>query len=61
MAVIIMREAEYLREQAQECRVTAQKRGTKKDRDALLQLASYYEKEASRLDANSLRAMQYRF
>lgn len=60
-----MREADYLREQARECRTTAQRRPDGKERAAFLQLAGYYEagyyeKEANRLEARAVEAMRYR-
>ncbi len=52
-----MKEADYLREQARECRKHAGEAPTQADRRALRQLAGYYEKEANRLAAGMLKAM----
>ena len=52
-----MKEADYLREQARDCRKQAGQAATSLDRRALRQLAGYYEKEANRLDAGTLKIL----
>ena len=45
-----MKESEYLRLQAEECRATSRYAGTHDDRRALEQLAGYYEREAMKME-----------
>jgi len=45
-----MKESEYLRTQAQECRAAAMKNVPAEDARALRQLARYYEQQAARSD-----------
>jgi hypothetical protein len=45
-----MREADYFREQAKECRSAAVKNGSAEDVRALRQLARYYEDQAQKLE-----------
>ena len=52
-----MQESKYFREQAQECRAAAAHAQSQQDARALRQLASYYEKEASRLEVGVLKVM----
>ncbi len=49
-----MREVEYLRQQAGECRAAAEGAETLQDKRALKQLANYYEKEAAKLNRRGL-------
>jgi hypothetical protein len=53
-----MREAEYLRRQAEDCRSAAMA-SDGKARRGLMQLASYYSKEAQKLDAGTLRVLKH--
>ena len=52
-----MKEADYLREQARECRKQAGRAASFTDKRALRQLADYYDKEAGKLDAGTLKVM----
>lgn len=52
-----VKEADYLREQARDCRKQAAQAPTPIDRRALRQLADYYEREAGKLDAGTLKVM----
>ncbi len=52
-----VKEADYLREQARDCRKQAARAATHVDRRALRQLADYYDKEASKLDIGTLKVM----
>lgn len=45
-----MRESEYLRRQAEECRATAGQAESRQRRLALQQLAGYYEREAMKME-----------
>jgi hypothetical protein len=45
-----MKESDYLRRQAEECRATSLHAGTPRDRIALQQLAGYYEREAMKME-----------
>jgi hypothetical protein len=54
---VIMKESQYLREQARECATAAQQTKDQASRRSLLQLAGYYEKEANKLDAGTLKVM----
>lgn len=45
-----MKESDYFREQAKECRSAAIKNGQAEDARALRQLARYYEDQAAKLD-----------
>jgi hypothetical protein len=45
-----MRESEYLRRQADECRATALQADSQQRRLALQQLAGYYEREAMKME-----------
>lgn len=53
-----MREAEYLRRQADECRALARRAVKWETIRALNQLASYYDKEAAAAEASALRLLQ---
>jgi hypothetical protein len=46
-----MREADYLREQARQCRKQVSQAATPIERRALRQLADHYETEARQIDA----------
>ena len=50
-----MREADYLREQAKECRSAALQNARAEDARALRQLARYYEDQAAKLETNRSR------
>jgi hypothetical protein len=52
-----MREADYFRQQAQQCRRQAGQAETHVDRRALRQLAQHYEKEALKSDAGPVKPM----
>lgn len=52
-----MKEADFFREQARDCRKQATQAPTPVDRRALRQLADYYDKEASKLDTGILKVM----
>jgi hypothetical protein len=52
-----MRESDYLRQQAGECRAAAEETQRQGDSRALKQLANYYEKEAAKLEARPPRFM----
>ena len=52
-----MREADYFREQARQCQSAARHAESRNDGRALMQLARYYERQADKLDANSLKVM----
>ena len=52
-----MREADYFREQARQCQAAARQTESRGDGRALMQLARYYERQAEKLDANTLRVM----
>ncbi len=52
-----MKEADYFREQARECRKNAAKAADHLDRRALRQLADHYDKEAGKLDTGALKVM----
>jgi hypothetical protein len=52
-----MREAEYFREQARQCTAAARQSDSRNDGRALMQLARYYERQADKLDANTLKVM----
>ncbi len=52
-----MREATYLREQARECRSAARKAQDRRDSQALMQLARYYEERAAQLDPDKAAAL----
>ena len=45
-----MRESDYLRRQAEECRATALDSESRQRRLALQQLAGYYEREAMKME-----------
>ena len=53
----MMREAEYLREQARQCQAAARDTQSRNDNRALMQLARYYERQADRLDTGTLKVM----
>ena len=53
----MMREAEYLREQARQCLAAARDTQSRNDGRALIQLARYYERQADRLDTGTLKVM----
>jgi hypothetical protein len=53
-----MREAEYLRQQADDCRSAAMV-SDGHARRGLMQLANYYWKEAQKLDAGTLRVLKH--
>lgn len=50
-----MKESEYFREQAKECRSAAMKNGAGEDARALRQLARYYDDQAAKLDRPAAR------
>ena len=50
-----MKESEYFREQAKECRSAALKIGQAEDARALRQLARYYDDQAAKLDKPASR------
>lgn len=52
-----MRESDYLKQQAGECRAAAEETQRQGDRRALKQLANYYEREAAKLEARPPRFM----
>ncbi len=52
-----MRESEYLREQARQCLAAAREAESRNDGRALMQLARYYEQQANKLDAGTLKVM----
>jgi hypothetical protein len=52
-----MKETEFFREQARECRKHVGQAETPADRRALRQLAEHYDREARKLEAGALSAV----